>query len=494
MADENPFEDFAAGMDEETSVLEQEETNKIQAAVGEEKKPAAKREPDPKVPEDEDPFQAASRESGTPNADEEWGEDDSENMVDSEYEELMDFPDFSKPEEGEEESDEEEDEDPEEDDGSEEGESEDHDEEEDEESDDDDEEEDEGFDLDRELKKIEKLKINNLRKAHLTNKAKLRQAEIDRDRFKKQAEDLENDLENVRSETLDEIATPKAPPLSEYEPYQKVVTRYNEWKTRAMRRIHDGRLREQLAQDEGALRGEAARLQVLTGVEYDKALERFEGKLKEKYGANASKVLDLSLEAAEFELEAHEVAEEFKSTSETQAVEYATREFENRTENVTKEVLRAFTLSDEEMSKNPFSFNAYMTRRLNDTKDGKKSLKLLQKDLSYIQKMLLGPVPPDLSQYATPAEKEEAKRLFAEEHKKLRTQRERLAPQLMAIGVEATRHFPILIKRLNELEKLVGKRGKAPTLKGGSNPAPRKKKQTDEELERELNAAINNIG
>lgn len=514
----NPFADLTADLEDATKQTETQEAERRQGKKPEDKKKPEEEQRSKQKPAAEalegddddgfdlnwDPFDAAepakktAKKKQLKSSDEEDEEGGESGQVDESYHDAVEFPDFSQFND-EDEEDEEGDSDEFNDDDA--------DSDDDESSEDDEEGEDEGesedesdddgseFSLDAEIKKIEKLKTSSLRKAYLTNKVQLKHATQERDKYKKAAEEAEQAAESARSEFLENISTPEAPSIEDYEPYQKVISRYNDWKTREIRKIRNGEVRERLARDEATLRQEAARIQVLNGREFDEANKKFEDRIRKDYGDHADRVLDMAYAAADFEIEAHDIRKDFEVEAETKAVEYARNQFTERTKKVTDKIVKAFSLTDEEMQRNPLSFNAYMTRLLNDKKNGDKVLKSLTKDINSIQRILSGPTPPDLTQYTTNAEKEQARELFAEEYKSLQRQREVDAPMFMAMGVGAARFVPVLLKKLNEYERLLGKRGKAPKPTAKGTP-PKKRKASDDpdELEAELNRGIGNIG
>ena len=487
--EDNPFADLAADLDSSSSSLETQESTKESEARGENpvKKAAPKADPveEPDISfEDSDPFELASD-----GGDKKPKKDNKPKEEEAEEDDGVEFPDFSQEDTynfGDDD-----DEDTEEEEADEEVAA------EVEESDTDDGEDQGGFNLNKVLDEIKDLNTPQLRKVYLENKARLRAIEIERDKFKMEAETATEEVTRARSEYLDTISAPVLPKLEEHEPFKKAVKEYDDWNARALRQVRDPDVRDKLADDSARLRSAVARVQSLSGEEYRKGYEQLTTAITKRYGEkHLDQIIEYGFNAAEHEIKAHNIRKEFEETIDSDAIRLADDQYKKTLAQTNESVMRAVSLSEDDIARNPYSLTAHLTRLLKDSKDGEKWLEVLNKDIKTVHRINAGPVPPDWSKFRNDKEREEAKTQYAQEFKALRQQKEQDIPTYAVIGAAATRLWPAMVKRLNELEAIAKKHGRGPNPTKGAAPQIKKKVDPSDEdsIRRELDMAIEGLG
>lgn len=453
MADENPFADIASDLNSAADRTETKEAEARSDALG--LAPEATEEEENPRPEEVD-----------------------QQMVDESYDDAIEFPDFSKEDLDDEPEQEDDDADAEEDPETEDPES-----------------EDEGFDLEATLAEIKGLKTGDLRKQYLTVKAEKVKLEADLQAATKQARDAADELSAARDEYLGQATDAPAPDINAHAPYQDLLKSYADTMKRAVRRVTQPTLRSDLVENESAYRTEAASIAMMSGEEGDQAREEFEDRIGQKFGRHADAALGVIDRAAEFEIEAMEMRKGFESTSTAERVKRAREAFTTNSQELTKDLVSRYAVPPDQLKKDPFSFQSYMTRLFNDPEEGSKAQEIQRDDVDLVYKTLNGVPPLEIDDTWSTVDKRRAQEEHMKEKQKFEAIKKHEVPALVQDGLQARRNMPALIKELNELRALKGKLKPTPTpnkkVKGGRRPA---KVSSREEAKAALDRAINGVG
>ena len=345
----------------------------------------------------------------------------------------------------------------------------------------------ESFDLDSTMAEIADLKVPEVRKAYARVKAEKIAAEGQIAALRAEAQTAKDEVETIRSTQLDAAVAPEKIPYTEYAPFKDLNSEYGAWRTRSLRKVKNGAVREKLAQDgvEHELRTRAAAIEMLPTDKYDAARQEFENQISHQFGKDQTPaVLNLADEAAEFEIRGLEIRKEFDGAQEERGHEFAATLYKEKVANIDKALTGVFQVDAKEMETNPFSVRSVTNRLLKDSKYGNKILDFAKGDIESIQNVLSGhpPFKPDAS--LNPADTAEQKKLYVESRAKSEALKDQL-PEILAQGLMAMRLLPTFAKDMAGANK-----GKAPIpTKQRSNPK-KKAKTEDQTTPEDARAAL----
>lgn len=310
------------------------------------------------------------------------------------------------------------------------------------------------------------------------------QLEEAQDTLKAKERELDEALERAETKAAD---VPDMDPL-EYGPLKEIENTYVKEFNRVSNRLSKSQ-REVLGGSHEKLRNRLQVIKDMEGEDAEEALADFENQIGEQFGTrNQDRVMDFLEEAVVLNREFTDKKQEFEANKGEAAAAYWSESWEKSDAQLRKTIPSLFDVDDEFKASNPFSIRTLLHNYKGQDPD--RFEKMVNKDTETISRIINGSKPFNFKDARWRGMDEvSAKKAYNSEVQQTKEMQASLAPDLMALGLMASRFIPVLQKQLAEGG---ARKPKSPKPKTGTRKEVKVEKEYEspDELEKELEKAV----